>query len=65
MLHSVSSKLEFSVDGSYPSFPFPVLGQTSPLALKQCCCGTCVYFPRENTPAEMVACQEGRDVKQH
>jgi len=65
LLPGISSKLEFWVDGSYMCFPLPPVGQTSLLALKQCCSGTCVYFPMENTPAEMVACQEGRDVKQH
>lgn len=65
LVPGISSKLEFWVDGSYLCFPLPPVGQTSLLALRQCCFGTCVYFPMENTPAEMVACQEGRDVKQH
>lgn len=60
-----SSTLEFLVDASYQSSPFSLGGQCSPLALKLCCCRPCVYFTGENTPVEMVACQEGRDVKQH
>lgn len=64
-LPGVSSKLELLVDGSYRSTPFSPGGQSPALALKRCCCGTCVYFTGENTPAETVACQEGRDVEQH
>lgn len=59
-----TSKLEFLVDASIRAL-FSLGGQCSPLALKLCCCRPCVSFTGENTPVEMVACQEGRDVEQH
>lgn len=57
--------LDYLVDVSHQSIPFSSSGQSSLFALKQCCCGTWVYFTGESSPTETVVCQEGRDVKQH